>query len=75
VLKRLEGCPEVSEAYYTTGNYSFIMKVHTASIQHLHHFLTEQVQKISIVRSTETMVVMDTPIQRQLSVAEFKDRI
>ena len=70
VLKRFEDCPEVTEAYYTTGNYTFIMKVYSRSIKHLHQFLLERVQKIPQVRSTETIVVLDAPLERQFEVVD-----
>lgn len=68
VLKKLEGCPEVTEAYYSTGNYTFMIKVHCKSVSHLHEFLTGTLQKTALVRSTETILVMDVPIRRHLEV-------
>lgn len=66
ILKKLENCPEVTEAYYTTGGYTFMIQVYCTSISHLHKFLTETLQKIDLVSSTETMLILDIPIQRHL---------
>lgn len=68
VIKKLESCPEVTEAFYTTGIYTFIIKVYSKSIADLHKFLIGTVQKIPLVRSTDTIVVLDTPLQRGLEV-------
>lgn len=66
VLANLKMFDEVVEAYYTTGNHSLFIKVMTKSIDELHIFLITKLQNIKEIRSTETLMVLDNPIQRDI---------
>ncbi|GAB4021815.1 MAG: transcriptional regulator AsnC [Bdellovibrio sp.] len=63
-LKKLKKFPEITEVHYTTGNYSMFIKVVTKSTKDLHLFLTEKLQPIPEVHSTETLISLDSPIVR-----------
>lgn len=63
-LKKLKKFPEITEVHYTTGNYSMFVKVVTKSTKDLHHFLTEKLQPIPEVHSTETLISLDSPVVR-----------
>lgn len=65
VLKQLRYFDEVIEAYYTTGGYSLLVKIMTRSIQDLHVFLLEKLQSIDSIQSTETLISLDMPIDRE----------
>lgn len=64
VIQNLNLFKEVVEAYYTTGNYSLFIKVVTESITDLHTFLTEKLQAVTEIQSTETFISLNNPIQR-----------
>lgn len=66
VLAKLQALPEVVEAYYTTGHYSIFTKIQTRSIDALHHLLVNQIQTIPQIQSTETLLSLQQPIQRQV---------
>lgn len=63
-LRKLESFEEVVEVYYTTGKYSLFIKVLTKTAKDLHLFLTEKLQPIGEVQSTETLISLDNPIFR-----------
>ena len=66
VQAALEEVPEVVEIHYTTGVYSLLVKVLARSMPDLHRLLSEKLQAREEIRSTETFVVLDTSIQRDL---------
>lgn len=65
-IKRLDALDEVVEAYYTTGNYSIFIKVVTRSIDHLQDVLINKIQAIDAIQSTETLISLQNPINRDV---------
>lgn len=65
-IKRLEALEEVVEAYYTTGNYSIFIKVVTRSIDDLQDVLINKIQAIDAIQSTETLISLQNPINREV---------
>lgn len=70
VLKKLDDLPEVVEVSYTTGQYNMFMKVVVKGTRELHHFLIDKLQPIDEIRSTETLMALDFPINREVNVAQ-----
>ena len=68
VLERLETFPEVVEAYYTSGTYALIIKVHVADIKEYHRFLVDRLQDIEAIRFTESFICLDHPISRPIQL-------
>lgn len=68
VVKRLKKFPEVLDVFYTTGNYSLILKVVVPSIDGYHQFLVKKLQAIDEVRATESFICMDQPIERDVFI-------
>lgn len=68
VLNKLESFPEVTEAYFTTGNYALLVKVNTKTIADFHNFLVRKVQSIEAVQSTESFISLDQPIKKEISL-------
>lgn len=68
VTERLKKFPEVLEVYYTTGNYSLILKVCVPSIEGYHQFLIKKLQAIDEVQSTESFICMDQPLERDIAI-------
>ena len=68
VLEQLNLLPEVVEAYYTSGTYALIIKVHVANIKDYHRFLVEHLQKIDEIRFTESFICLDHPISRPIQL-------
>ena len=67
-LARLEALPEVTEAFYTTGQYSIFIKVMVRSIDDLQQLLIERIQAIDEIQSTDTLISLQNPIARDVAV-------
>ncbi|GAM63921.1 regulatory protein asnC [Vibrio ishigakensis] len=55
------------EAYYTTGAYSIFVKLMCRSIEELQHVLINKLQAIDEVQSTETLISLQNPINRNVN--------
>ncbi len=66
VIEQLESVDEVVEAYYTTGQYSILVKLMTPSIEALQWVLIDKIQGIKQVQSTETLISLQNPILRDI---------
>jgi len=58
---------EVTEAHYTTGNYTIFLKVLCKDNDHLMQILNK-IQKLKGVTRTETIISLEQSINRQLKV-------
>ncbi|RUO30308.1 transcriptional regulator AsnC [Aliidiomarina soli] len=67
-LAKLEALPEVTEAFYTTGQYSIFIKVMVKSIDDLQQLLIERIQPIDEIQSTDTLISLQNPIARDIAV-------
>ena len=68
VLERLKQIKAVTEAYYTTGQYSILIKIMTRTIEVLQWLLIDQIQSIPSIQSTETLISLQNGILRELSL-------
>ncbi|GAM72660.1 regulatory protein asnC [Vibrio sp. JCM 19236] len=66
-LGKLNALDEVVEAYYTTGAYSIFVKLMCRSIEELQHVLINKLQAIDEVQSTETLISLQNPINRNVN--------
>lgn len=66
VVGYLREIPEVVECSYTTGPYSILVKMYAHDNEQLMELLNTKVQSITGVVSTETMIVLDSSIKRNL---------
>lgn len=67
-VKKLKNIDRITEAYYTTGHYNILTKVLAHDMDDLYRFLVEVLQSIEKVQSTETLLVLNTPIARHVKV-------
>jgi len=65
-LKKLNALDEVVEAYYTTGAYNIFVKLMCHSIEELQYVLIDKLQAIDEVQSTETLISLQNPINRNV---------
>jgi Lrp/AsnC family transcriptional regulator for asnA, asnC and gidA len=61
VIAKLKTMKEVLEVHYTTGSYGIFVKVAAQSTKDLHRFLVENLQSLSEIQSTETLISLDCP--------------
>ncbi len=73
VVEKLKDFREIIEVHSTTGAYNFFAKVVAKNTRGLHFFLTEQLQNMPEIQSTETLIALDSPIDRDIPID--KDRI
>ncbi len=67
VEERIERWPEVLECHHVTGSYTLLLKVRAANTSAL-EALISHLRSIEGVARTETMVVLSTHTERQLTV-------
>ena len=68
VVQELEKIPEVVECHFTTGPYSMLIKVYAQDNQHLMELLHDQIQHISGVSVTETLISLEQSMNRQIYI-------
>ena len=66
-LAKLNVLEEVVEAYYTTGAYNIFVKLMCRSIEELQYVLIDKLQAIEEVQSTETLISLQNPINRNVN--------
>lgn len=69
VLKELSEVPEVSEAHFTTGNYSIFAKIYARDNQHLMEILNGRIQEIKGIARTETFISLNEGIHKEVFVS------
>lgn len=67
-LAKLEALEEVTEAFYTTGQYSIFIKVVVRTIDDLQHLLIDKIQPIDEIQSTDTLISLQNPISRDIGL-------
>ncbi len=65
-IEKLKQLDEVVEAYYTTGAYNIFVKLMCHSIEELQWVLIDKLQTIEEVQSTETLIALQNPINRNV---------
>jgi Lrp/AsnC family transcriptional regulator, regulator for asnA, asnC and gidA len=66
LMDKLETIPEVLEVHYTTGAYSLFIKIMARSMKDLHALLFDRLQGFDEIQSTETFVILDTSLDREM---------
>ncbi|MBQ6257902.1 MAG: Lrp/AsnC ligand binding domain-containing protein [Clostridia bacterium] len=72
VIANLKKIPEIVECHFVTGKYAILAKLYCLDNDHLMEVLRNTIQKIPYIQSTDTMISLDEPIERQVWVKEFK---
>ena len=68
VVPELERIPEVVECHFTTGSYTMLLKVYARDNEHLMELLNDHIQMIPGVMGTETLISLDSSIDRELPI-------
>ncbi|SHF25229.1 transcriptional regulator, AsnC family [Mariniphaga anaerophila] len=68
VVERLKEIPEIVECHYTTGQYAIFVKVYAKDNEHLKRILSNHVQKIQGIASTETFISLEQTFKRTIPV-------
>ncbi|WP_321285541.1 Lrp/AsnC ligand binding domain-containing protein [uncultured Sunxiuqinia sp.] len=70
VANQLKEIPEIVECHYTTGQYAIFVKVYARDNEHLKEVLSDKVQKIGGISSTETFISLEETFKRQVPIHE-----
>jgi len=68
VVTKLREIDEIVECHYTTGQYAIFIKVYAKDNEHLKSILSERIQKIQGVLSTETFISLEETFKRSLPI-------
>lgn len=68
IQDQLRNIPEIVEIHYTTGTYSLLIKVMVTTMRELHDLLFAKLQAFEAIQSTETFVILDTTLARDLQL-------
>jgi Lrp/AsnC family transcriptional regulator for asnA, asnC and gidA len=65
VQEKLRAIDEITEIHYTTGTYHLFIKVVAKNMRDLYQVLSEKVQSLDAVLSTESFVILNTSVDRE----------
>ena len=68
VVAEMNKIPEIVECHYTTGKYAIFIKLYARSNEHMKFILSECIQKIPGIASTETIISLEETFKRQLII-------
>lgn len=68
VTEELAKIPEIVECHYTTGAYSLLIKIYAHDNNHLMKILSNTIQEIDGIASTETFISLEQNIDRQITL-------
>ena len=68
VIKQLDAIPQITEAHFTTGNYSIFAKISAKNNDHLMEILNTKVQNIDGISRTETFISLEEGILKPLAL-------
>ncbi len=74
VLPQIEAIPQVVECYYTTGPYSMLLKVYAIDNSDLMEILSNRIQSIEGVASTETLISLAEGFVRSIPVIDPEEK-
>ncbi len=66
VVSAMEKIPEIVECHYTTGRYAIFIKIYARSNEHMKHILSDCIQQIPGIASTETIISLEETFKRQI---------
>lgn len=68
VVKEIEDIEEIVECHFTTGNYTFFVKMLCRDNQHLMDVLINTLQNIPGVSKTETLISLEQTVSREIKL-------
>jgi len=68
VFKKIMQIPEIVECHHVTGKYSLFVKIYAKDNEHLRRLITDKIQSIPEITTTETFISLEVGFQRQLEV-------
>lgn len=69
VVQELRKIPEVTECYYTTGNFDMFIKIYAMNNHHLLNIIHDKLQPLGL-SSSETLISFHSAFERQLPIID-----
>lgn len=69
VVRELKKIPEVTECYYTTGNFDMFIKIYAMNNHHLLTIIHDKLQPLGL-SSSETLISFHSAFERQLPIVD-----
>ena len=69
VVERLVHIPEIVECHFTTGPYTMLVKLYARDNEQLMDLLNNQLQDITGVVATETLISLEQSVKREIPIA------
>lgn len=70
VIDALYRIPEVTNAHYTTGNYSILVKIICRNSEDLKRVLYENIQNIEGIQRIESFISLEESIHRPIIIKD-----
>lgn len=70
VVEKLRNIPEIVGCEFTTGPYTMMIKLYARDNEHLMELINSQIQEIPEVSSTETLIVLDESIKKEIPILD-----
>ena len=68
VVDKIDAIQEIVECHFTTGNYTFLVKMLCRDNQHLMDVLINTLQNIPGISKTETFISLDQTVDREIKL-------
>jgi Lrp/AsnC family transcriptional regulator for asnA, asnC and gidA len=68
VFNKIRQIPEIVECHHVTGKYSLFVKIYAKDNEHLRKLITDHIQSIPEITTTETFISLEVGFERQLEV-------
>ncbi|MGQ1910264.1 Lrp/AsnC ligand binding domain-containing protein [Marinifilum sp. RC60d5] len=68
VVDKIDAIQEIVECHFTTGNYTFLVKMLCRDNQHLMDVLINTLQNIPGVSKTETLISLEQTVNREIKL-------
>jgi Lrp/AsnC family transcriptional regulator for asnA, asnC and gidA len=68
VFNKIRQIPEIVECHHVTGKYSLFVKIYARDNEHLRRLITDHIQSIPEITTTETFISLEVGFERQLGV-------
>jgi len=70
VISQLKAVPQITQAHFTTGNYSIFAKITAKDNDDLMHILSTRIQNIDGIARTETFISLHEGINKSMVLEE-----
>ena len=68
VAEQLRSIKEIVECHYITGQYAIFAKIYARDNEHLKSVLSDKIQKIQGISSTETFISLEETFKREVPI-------